>query len=73
MVEKPPFHDGRFVRREVVENLPFMQVLFKGAALSPRDWIACLVPGIALLLLVEIEKAFTRSRQSRPPNGSSSL
>jgi magnesium-transporting ATPase (P-type) len=44
--------------------LPFMQYLFDGAGLFPRDWLLCLLPGIVLLFLVEIEKAVTRARRA---------
>ena len=51
--------------------LPFMQRLFDGAGLAPRDWLLCLLAGSFLLLVVELEKAFTRSRQAgASPHGS---
>jgi len=44
--------------------LPFMQVLFGSASLTATDWLLCLSPGAALLLVVEAEKAITRARRS---------
>lgn len=36
--------------------VPPMHWLFGSTPLSARDWLICIVPGIALLLLVELEK-----------------
>ncbi len=44
--------------------LPLMQYLFGSAGLDAGDWLLCVVPGAALLLLVELEKATTRARRS---------
>ncbi|TVR45345.1 MAG: cation-transporting P-type ATPase [Planctomycetota bacterium] len=42
--------------------LPAMHWLFGADTLSASDWLWCLLPAIGLFLVVEIEKAITRSR-----------
>jgi hypothetical protein len=43
----------------VITYLPFMNRLFETAPLDPLQLALCCVPGIALLAVLEVEKALT--------------
>jgi len=49
--------------------LPVLQTLFGSAAISPAAWLRILGFGVALLLLVEAEKAFVRRNIEPSRNG----